>query len=367
MNIAELRAVDAVSPVHTGCGTLTVHELTPDASGRWDSYVRASPAGTFCHLTAWTRIVEATWGHRSLCMYAERDGRVVGVLPLFFVRSLFGRTLVSTPNAVYGGIAADDVQAHGALLERARHYAEKLRVQYLELREWRVDPGLPSYPGLHVKDLYVSFDHPLTTNEDALLKSFPRDIRRMARLGAKNGLTSVVGSDELLDELYDAYAVSVRSLGTPVFPKRLFAACLREFRGDVDILAVRHGNRTAGVVLSFYFRDTVYPYYAGAYPEFYKAGVNNFMYWELMRHAAARGCTRFDFGRSKRGTGAYAFKRGWGMTEHPLPYSYLLVNAQKMPDLNPANASFKPLIAIWQRLPLGVTKLLGPIVVRNLP
>jgi lipid II:glycine glycyltransferase (peptidoglycan interpeptide bridge formation enzyme) len=119
--------------------------------------------------------------------------------------------------------------------------------------------------------------------------------------------------------------------------------------------------------MNFYFRDAVLPYYGGAYPEFYRTGVNNFMYWELMRSAASRGYKTFDFGRSKRGTGSYEFKRGWGMTERALPYKFHLVRAKEMPNLNPTNPKFKLMIEVWKRLPLGATKLIGPRVVRNLP
>jgi hypothetical protein len=120
-------------------------------------------------------------------------------------------------------------------------------------------------------------------------------------------------------------------------------------------------------VLSFYFRGTVMPYYAGAYSEFLRAGVNNFMYWELMRHAVTRGCTRFDFGRSKVGTGAHAFKRGWRMQEEPLWYDHILIADEKAPDLTPLNPRFHPAIEAWKRLPLGVTTIVGPLVSRHLP
>jgi hypothetical protein len=130
---------------------------------------------------------------------------------------------------------------------------------------------------------------------------------------------------------------------------------------------LRHQGRVASAVLNFYFRGAVLPYYAGAYAEFYRGGVNNLMYWQLMRHAAGRGCSRFDFGRSKLGTGAHAFKRGWRMQERALPYRYFLVRARDVPNLNPTNPRFDLFIRAWKRLPLGVTTSLGPLVVRHLP
>ena len=342
------------------------------AHRRWDEYVKSAPAATFCHLSGWQRVIERTWQHRNYSLYAERSQEIVGVLPLFHVQSpLFGAMLISTPNAVYGGVVADDAEAQQALLKRAQELGEELQVDFLELRN---PPAAQSPvtthtdPRFQLQDqLYVSFDCPITTDEEVLLKTFPRDTRRMIRQGPKHNLTAASAGAEVLDQFYKVYATSLRNLGTPVFPKRLFAEFLREFPNDSDILVIRQGEKFAGAVLSFYFRETVLPYYAGAYAEFYRTGINNFMYGELMRQSAARGFTRFDFGRSKRGTGAYEFKRGWGMQEHVLPYQVRLIKARQLPNLNPTNPKFKLLIDVWKRLPLGLTKLIGPSIVKYLP
>lgn len=353
--------------------TVKMHAPACEAErGRWDGYIKQTAGATFCHLSGWQRVIERTWQHRNHSLYAERGGAIVGVLPLFHVQSpLFGSMLISTPNAVYGGVVADDAEARQALLKHAQELGAALQVDFLELRNppaVQTDAPANSEPGFQLQaQLYVTFNHPITTDEEALLKTFPRDTRRMIRQGPKNNLTAELLRHEALDQFYDVYATSVRNLGTPVFPKRLFAEFLREFPADSDILVIRQGEKFAGAVLSFYFGNTVLPYYAGAYAEFYRAGINNFMYAELMRQSAARGYTRFDFGRSKRGTGAYEFKRGWGMQEHALPYQTHLIKARQLPNLNPTNPKFKWLIDAWKRLPLGVTKLLGPPIVKYLP
>lgn len=347
---------------------VVITELQAVDDPLWDEFVRSCPGASFSHLSAWKRVIERTWGHRARFLAAQSDGRVIGVLPLFHVVSRFvGSTLLSLPNAVYAGVAADDPMVGRALVEEAKELARSLRVRHLELRNDAPQPFAEHDIELHGKDLYVAFDHPITTDDDALAKSFPRDVRRMIRLGPQNGLTAEFGREELLDELYDAYAASVHRLGSPVFPKRLFAECLKQFGDACDIMVVRKGKQTAGAVLSFYFRDTVFPYYSGAYPEFNKCGVNNFMYWELMRSAARRGCTVFDFGRSKRGTGACEFKRGWRMRERTLGYQYFLVTAKTVPDINPLNPKLDRFIKAWRRLPGSVARIIGPAIVRHLP
>lgn len=337
------------------------------AGGAWDAYVGRHADTTLCHTSAWMRAVQQTWGHTPHHLAARRDNRTVGVLPLFHVRSrLFGSMLVSTPNAVYGGAIGDDAAARLALASAAARRARDLKVDYLELRNHAEVPEINAHDW-HTHDLYVTFRHPLQADEDALSRTVNRDIRRLVRNAVKNGLSAEVGGAELVNEFYEVYATSVRNLGTPVFPKRLFANFLKEFAGASDILLVRQGQRVAAGVLSFYFRDTVLPYYGGAYGEFQKCGVNNLMYWELMKHAAQHGFTWFDFGRSKVGSGAWHFKRGWSMQEVPLPYRVRLVRAAKIPALNPTNPKFALSIAAWKRLPVSVTKWIGPAVVRNLP
>lgn len=344
---------------------MEIKPYTPTDAERWDEFVQRHEAATFCHLSGWQRVVERTWQHRRQSLFAERDGRIVGVLPLFQVNGWFGSMLVSTPNAVYGGVIAKDSESHRALIAAAQTLAsELLQVDYLELRDSK---AAPPQNGFLPQNLYVSFDRPITDNEAELMKSFPRDVRRMIRLGERFGFDSSLGGTELLDEFYELYAASVRRLGTPVFPKSLFRAFLREFPKTSDILVLSDGDRPVAAVLSFYFRETVLPYYAGSNPAYRRAGVNNYLYWELMRRSAARGFRRFDFGRSKRGTGACEFKRGWRMTERDLPYRIFPVRADKLPNLNPTNPKFNLMVETWKRTPLWLTKLIGPKIVRNFP
>jgi FemAB-related protein (PEP-CTERM system-associated) len=371
-DVAVVAAPDTPVVVAAPQSAPNVKPYTASEAARWDAYVQDAPDATFCHLVGWLKVLERTWGHDNQSLYAERADNIVGILPLMHVKSpLFGSMLISTPNAVYGGVVADDDLARHALLAAAAQRARELNVDFLELRdtpEARRAANEADYRQYHLQDqLYVTFDHPIIADEEALLKTFPRDTRRMIRQGPKHGLTATLERENALNEFYDVYATSVRNLGTPVFPRRLFAEFLREFPRTCDLLVIRQNGQFAGAVLNFYFRNSVLPYYAGAYAEFYRTGINNFMYAELMKLSAERGYTRFDFGRSKRGTGAYEFKRGWGMNERALPYRTLLVRAQRPPNLNPTNPKYRWMIDVWKRLPLGVTKLLGPRLVKYLP
>ena len=329
----------------------------------WDEYVNRQPAASIFHLTAWKRVIERAFEFEPRYLFVEEGEVIRGVLPLFLVRNfVLGTSLISTPLAVYGGVCADTEELSSQLRQAACEMARQERVQYVELREqW---PN--SEPQFQTKKLYVTFDLEMPQDLDRLLKGFPRDTRYMIRKGQKNGLQAVVDHEQL-DTFYEIYSRSLHHLGTPVFSKRLFWIILDEMGEQCELTTVWHGQKAFAAVLSFRFRDWVLPYFGGSLMEGRSFAANNFMYYEVMRRALEAGVRYFDFGRSKLGSGSYAFKTQWNMRTRPLPYQYLLVRRKNMPNFSPANPRFKIAISLWKALPLPVTKMLGPAMVRAFP
>ena len=328
----------------------------------WDTFVRTADEGTPYHLTAWKHAVEDAFGHRSHYLMAREGGRVVGVLPLFEIRGLLGgKALISVPYAVYGGICAVSEEARSALAAAAGERARERNARYVELRQRR-DLGL----GLPTKSLYYTFIRPLAESDEENALAIPRKQRRMTRQGAQHGLRSEVGRDHF-DAFYEIYAQSLRNLGTPVFPKALLRGVFEHFGKEADLLSVWKDGRMVAGVISLYYGDQVLPYYGAADRAALAYAVNDFMYWQLMCHATRQGCRVFDFGRSREGTGPYHFKRHWGFEPTPLPYQYLIGPKAELPNLSPSNPRFDLPRRVWQRLPLPLTKLMGPPLTRFLP
>jgi FemAB-related protein (PEP-CTERM system-associated) len=294
-------------------------------------------------------------------LLAERDASIVGVLPLAEIRSrLFGHSLVSLPFCVYGGVAATDPAAVSALHAEARRIAADLDVAHLELRN-----RTAREPAWARQDLYVTFRKEILPDVEANMLAIPRKQRAMVRKGTKNGLRSEI--DPGVGRFFELYADNVHRHGTPALPKRYFDALLRAFGNDVEVLTVldAQGRPVSGVV-SFFFRDEVLPYYAGDSLEARDLAANDFKYWELMRRSCERGYRVFDYGRSKRGTGSFDFKKNWGFELQPLHYEYDLRRGDRVPENNPLNPKYRALIAMWRRLPRPVVDRLGPFIVRNL-
>lgn len=343
------------------------------ADDAWDEFVSRQSSGTFFHLARWRRILEESFGFEPQYLCAVGPDGVRGVLPLFLVKSaIFGRSLVSVPISVYGGPVGLDDEAIHALLQAAMRLAREREVRYLEVRgnphsKFEVADILNgSTADWSRKDLYFTFLCEIEPTEDANLARIPRKQRRMVRQGDKHGLKACFDKNRL-SEFYDVYAESVRNLGTPVYAYSYFKSLVSAFEHQCNVLVIEYRNRIIAGVFSFLFRDQVLPFYGGALREYLHLAPNDFMYWQLMRFAAEQGYKVFDFGRSKDGSGPYHFKRHWGFEPQALPYWYYAPRGKVAPDTSSLNPKLQWAIRMWRGLPLGVTKIIGPHIVRHIP
>lgn len=333
----------------------------PESAMRWNAFVFACPEATFFHRAEWQEIIGKVFRHQCHFLYAEKAGEIVGVLPLAHVNSrLFGNALISLPFAVYGGVASNDPEALTALESEAQQLALRLGVDHLEFRN--VKTRHSDWPS---QDIYVTFRKEILPDVEANMLAIPRKQRAMVRKGIKNSLKSEV--DRSSERFFKVFADNVHRHGTPALPKGYFDTLLQVFGDDCEILTVTSPKgKVLSSVLSFYFRNEVLPYYAGDDEAARDLAANDFKYWELMRRSCQRGLQVFDYGRSKVGTGPYAFKKNWGFEPQPLHYEYCLYKRDSVPQNNPNNAKYKLLIEAWRRMPIGLANWLGPHIVRNL-
>ncbi|MCC2975607.1 FemAB family PEP-CTERM system-associated protein [Sphingomonas sp. PL-96] len=334
-------------------------------AARVAAFVADQPEGTPFHLPAWGQATARATGQAFTLLLAEQGRALAAVLPLTTIRSrLFGSALVSTGFGVGGGpLGATGAQA--TLIRRALAIAEADEAPTLELRGGTPPQG----PGWNLLEgRYLGFARSIAADDAAELAAIPRKQRAEVRKALAADLEVVTGrSTGDLAEHFAVYGESVRNLGTPVFPRALFRTVLDAFGPEgADILTVRHAGKPVASVLSLYWRGTVYPYWGGGTRAARALRANDAMYFALMRHARERGCTRFDFGRSKAGTGPAAFKKNWGFTPEPLGYATWTRDGAAPRDASPLNPKYRLKIAAWQRLPLGIANRLGPWIARGL-
>ena len=351
------------APLHPLATQYVVADLNdPGECARIEGFVREC-GGSLFQCPQWLRAVEAGTGQKATGIIAERLGAIIGWLPLSSIASpLFGRALVSSGFGVGGGVLSDDGQVACELCRMAEELASRTSHSTIELRGGAIPPDWRTW-----SDRHANFSADLAGDDEAQLLWVQRKQRADIRKSLDADLAVTTGRDRADRAAhYALYAQSVHSLGTPVFPSSLFDAMLDAFPDNSDILTVHSPDSPVASVLSFYHQGTVMPFWGGGSFAARALKANERMYFELMLHARRRGMSRFDFGRSKTGSGPFNYKKNWGFEPQPLTYGMWNAPDREPRDLDPTDASYSAKIALWKKLPLPLANLIGPHIARGL-
>lgn len=312
----------------------------------------------------WLDVLERGLGHEPKLIEVRSDGRVLGSLPLVLVKSrLFGRFLVSLPYLNTAGVVAADGDIASELVDRAVDLADKLDVRYLELRH-EVPLEHPSLTAVNTYKKHLRLSLP--SDAEQLWKRFDAKVRNQVRKGDKQGLSVHWGSHELLNEFYDVFARNMRDLGTPVYGRPLFSAILRTFPEQAELCVVRRSDVPIAAALLIHRRHKSEVPSAASLRRFSGTNANMWMYKHLLERAIERKSATFDFGRSTVDSNTYRFKTQWGAEPHPAVWQYY-VRRGTIGDMRPENSRYGLAVRMWKRLPVSVTRALGPFIVRGIP
>jgi FemAB-related protein (PEP-CTERM system-associated) len=338
---------------------VTVERLDPaDAAAAkdWQGYVNGNSAATLCHSLRWLKVIERTYGHRPVyLMTRNAAGAATGVLPSFCVKSrIFGSALASMPFLDYGGACADDEASSEALLERALQLARSLGAHSLELRQLERPKAVQ---GVRLDKFTLLLD--LAKGVDAVWESMSGKTRNQVRKAIKAGLCVEAVGVRGLEEFYDVFAVNMRDLGSPVHDPGFFVNVFDEFGDQVQLLAIRDGQSVIGGLVCLFDRDSIVVPWASCLRNQFPKCPNNLLYWEAIRLGCARGCARFDFGRSSVDSGAYRFKLQWGAKPVQIYWHTLPANCvPSVPSMQ--RDRYQTAVRLWKLLPVPVARLLGP-------
>ncbi len=337
--------------------------VTTDVAARdWDDFVESRPSSTGYHQWCWRGLFERVFHHETVYLTALRGSDVAGVLPLVAFRGpLFGRCLVSLPFVNYGGVLANDTEAASLLVRAAGEEADRRGAAHVELRHTR-----RLFPDLPVRRHKVAMTMRLAGSEEAAWQALNHKVRNQIRKAHWSGLHAEVGGVELAGDFYRVFAANMRDLGSPVYPRRLFTDVLTSIP-DSHAYVVRQKGKPVAAGITIGYRDVVENPWASSLRKYRALCPNMLLYWMMIRDAIARGYERFDFGRSTPHEGTYRFKKQWGAEESPFYWEYVLAGGRALPKRSPRNPKFQVAVAVWRRLPLWTTRLLGPAIVRNIP
>jgi serine/alanine adding enzyme len=335
-----------------------------DQMPRLESYVGRGGQVPLSRHPLWLTVLEQGLGHTPYCLEAVQDGETRGVLPLAYVRSLlFGRFLVGLPYLNYGGVLADDEATANLLIGRAVELAGRLGVRHLELRHERPTEH-PDLTARLTSKVHMRLALPATPGQ--LWDRLSAKVRNQVRKGQKSGLVAAWGKENLLDEFYEVFSQNMRDLGTPVYGRRLFAAILRHFPERAELCVVRAEGRPAAAGLLLHGWGITEVPSASSLRRYNPTCANMLLYWHLLERTVQRGQQVFDFGRSTVDSNTYRFKKQWGAEPAPAEWQFH-VRRGAVGDLRPENPRYQRFIRIWQHLPVSLTRVFGPRIVRGIP
>ena len=344
---------------------MTIRLYTAKDRGAWDSYVVAARESNCYHQIGWKEVIEKSFGHATYYLLSEdAKHNIDGILPFVQLKSLlFGNFMVSLPYFNYGGVCAERIETMQELLNHAIQIAKGRGVTHLEMRHTRhMDERLP------VRTTKVAMHLTLPKDPNDLWKSFPAKLRTQVQRPTKEGMSASIGRETELDNFYHVFSSNMRDLGTPVYSKDFFRNILRVFPHSTWICTVfSKDNEPVASGFLVGFRETMEIPWASSLRRYDRFSPNMLLYWSALKLACEKGYTIFDFGRSTPGEGTYKFKEQWGAKPVQLYWHYWLNNGGELPELNVKNPKYKVAINIWKRLPISITRLIGPALVRNIP
>lgn len=329
----------------------------------WDAFVEQHPGASVYHLSGWRSVIQNSFGHDCPYLVATRSGQVVGVMPLVRMQSrLFGHFMVSMPYFNYGGALSCDEAADQALTNKAIELATAAGCRHVEWRESAQRPGFPART--NKANMWLD----LPADPETLWQRLGSKLRAQIKKAQASGLTYESGGLSLLDEFYCVFSTNMRDLGTPVYGKDFFEFILRDAPGQpVLVIGRTPQGKAVSVALLLRHGSRMEVPWASTLRKANTLNANMGLYWHMLTYACQSACTIFDFGRSTKDAATYRFKQQWGARPVDSYWHYWLPDSATLPQLNPDNPKYKAVIAVWQKLPVSATRLLGPWIIRNIP
>jgi serine/alanine adding enzyme len=343
---------------------MNIIELKDSNNERWNKFVKLHSAGTIYHLHEWRDLIYKLFGHKSYYLFSEdNSGDIIGILPMIRLKSrLFGDYIVSMPYVNYGSAIAATREQENELMEHANSLGKTLGVQHIEFRD--VYKRQQTWP---VKTDKVAMILDLPAEEDVLWQSLGSKLRAQIKRPLRENPEVLHGNVELLEDFYSVFSENMRDLGTPVYPKLFFKTILETFPENCHLVIIRLNNKAVCAGFLIAYKQMIEIPWASSLREANPLGMNMLLYWEVIKYAREKGYQHFDFGRSTIDSGTYRFKKQWGAKMKQLYWHYWLSEGQNIPQLSPSNAKYKFAIASWKKMPVFITNIIGPGIVKNLP
>lgn len=349
--------------------SLQVSIATANDHLRWDKFVETCSDVQYAHAFAFRSVVEQTFGLTPSYLIVENQSNILGVCPLFSVRSILHwnrEFLISLPFVTTAGALCHTEKAVEALKAYLLCIAEKkkavIQLRHCASQAWQ---NTPSFDG------YVTLRLDLSSASKHFEKSLSGRNRTKVRRALKEGVSVCFGKEELLSCFYRIYFARQREFSTPAYPKSYFQALLKAYPESQIALALLNGKAISGM-FNLGYKSTLHYAYGASDSRYHRLYPNNLLFFEVIQAARGLGYHHLDFGRSEIGSGTYTFKKQWGAEVAPLKYQYLGQEAGELAQMSISSVkssyAFALFHGIWSRLlPDSFIHLLSNPLIKRMP
>lgn len=333
----------------------------------WNSFVEANDGPVYASWE-WGDAVES-YGHERQYLLARSGDKIVAALPLFYMKSrIFGSKLVSPPYAARGSIVTRDDdptdEAIAALTEYTATMANKLDVEFVSLR----GANLGSVDRFERKNRYVTFRIPLFERPESTRENIKESRQRQIDQAAESGLKYEVGTSiEDLRDYYRLHLETMRGHGTPPHSFRFFRELWDGLydKNDLHLGLVRKDGSVINGILDLSLGSTVYQWGVVNDYEYRDLNGGSYLLWKSLERACEKGFDAYEMGRTREGSGVYMFKKSFGGEKTWYDdYHYFPGDENVLP--HPEDEKYDQIKRVWRKLPLSVTRTVGPRVRKDI-
>lgn len=323
---------------------------------------------------AWAGLCRELYGYDLRAFTIKRESAVIGGFFCAIVRSgLFGTRLISMPFSDESGLwlkpgltlaPAEAAELRDSLVLKLDALAADAGADYAELR----GPDLLFQEGTGDKRFTVAAPYlrlVLDTSlpYETLRGNFHINLIKNLRKADKLVTVRETREPEEFGAVYGIYLRQMRLFGSPPLPAEHFQRLLEAGLGRLFIASVE--NKPAALLFAIERDGTFFADVNAGLPEFENFFPKIKLFNETIRLACREGLRRYDFMRTRPGSGVHEHKKKWGGKELPIRYYFRVYKEGKKPGLDPEQAGFALPRLLLKFAPLRLLEAAGPFLRRH--
>ena len=273
----------------------------------WETFLQASPKGTFFHSLKWKEVIEKSFSYPAIYLVVrDTNGAVVGVCPGFVLKSGPLKMYVSMPHSDYGGPVIDKnciQKASLSLRSFIKGFCSDRGIAYAKIRFTGDQLGRFFQSPLGYVDTStgtMEIDLKVTPSDFIWDKIFKKKQRKKFRHYEREGLhirKATTKSD--LIEFYNLYHCNMKHIHARAHPYSFFENMWNQLFPENFLVLLVEEKKVIGGSASFKYGQKIYETYAAInrhWSNIRRYSVQPYVSWKLIKWAEENGFRYLSLG-----------------------------------------------------------------------